>query len=189
MYFYILILSLIVVLIVISFELVKHSRFKADQLKAVRAFQESNDLNNRDLKIFKETMKEAKAQILLAEKSVGADKKKGASIDAAIEASKEIFKYLMDEPKSIVLYSDFLYRSLPAFSSALERKQLIQKTQIENEEIGQTKEALDDIIIELSETIIAEYSKYIKEELEETTIDNIVVKQGERKGTNEKEKR
>lgn len=186
MYFYILVLLLIVVLLVVSLELIKHSKAKTAQLAAVRDFQEKHELSSRDLKLFKETMKEAKEQILAADGSFSRDEEDGSSTEFAIKACKEIFKYLMDNPKEIISYGDFLYRSLPAFSNALMRETTIQKAQIQKEEIVQTSNVLDNVITELAEIIIADYNRCMKDELEETVIETTVAKQGDNQVYDEK---
>ena len=69
-YFIVLIILLVVTLLVVGLELVKRSKLKTEQLLAVRTFQEKHGLSSRDLNVFKETMKEAKEQIILAEEAV-----------------------------------------------------------------------------------------------------------------------
>ena len=179
MYFYILVIILVAALLVISFELVKRSKLKAAQLLAVHAFQEEHDLSNRDLKIFKETLGEAKSQIRTAEKAMTGIENEQQYLDSALTASKEIFRYLMDKPKDIVLYDNFLYRSLPAFSNTLERRAAFEQTAIDSSELTTTQKELDKILIELSESIVTDYNRYLKDELEETVIEKGAVKQGD----------
>lgn len=180
MYFYILIIGLIVALLAVTFEIVKRLRLRTAQLVAVHNFQEEHNLSNRDLKIFKDTLGEAKTQIRHSEKAIKGINNIPSSIKSALLASQEIFKYLMDHPKDIVLYDQFLYRRLPAFSDALEKRLALEQTKFENIEIIKTKKELELILIELSESIIKDYTQYLKDELEETVIENVTAKQGEK---------
>ena len=179
-YFIVLIILLVVTLLVIGLELVKRSKLKTKQLLAVRTFQEKHGLSSRDLNVFKETMKEAKEQIILAEEAVDSTNDYNESVYAAINASEEIFQYLMDDPQKILLYGDFLYRELPAFSNALVRRKTIQSSEINHEEVLATKESLKTIIVELGQAIISSYNRSMQEELEESLLENDVVKKAER---------
>lgn len=187
-YFIVLIILLVITLLVVGLELIKRSKLKTKQLLAVRAFQEKHGLSNRDLNVFKETMKEAKEQIILTEEAVDSRHDYDEAVYAAINASKEIFQYLMDDPKKILLYGDFLYRELPAFSNALVRRKAIQGSEIDHEGVLITKKSLDTIIVELSQVIISSYNRSMQEELEESLLDNDVVKKSGKNGLDEKER-
>ena len=167
---------MLLILTIIGFRLVKRSQLKTKQLLAVRAFQEESKLSNRDLKVFKEVMSETKKQILLAEQSSKWLRNNQTNVLSAINASKEIFKHLMDEPKDLILYGDFLYRSLPAFTSALERRQKIELAAVEDEGVIQVKKDLDTILIELTDVILTTFHEYMDEELKDTEIEQAVAK-------------
>ena len=86
----------------------------------------------------------------------------------------------MDDPQKVLLYGDFLYRELPAFSNALIRRKTIQSSEINHEEVLATKESLETIIVELGQAIISSYNRSMQEELEESLLENDVVKKAER---------
>ncbi|MGT9146688.1 5-bromo-4-chloroindolyl phosphate hydrolysis family protein [Enterococcus faecalis] len=177
MYFYVVIgVFMLLILFVISFRLIKRSKLKTKQLLAVMAFQEENKLSNRDLKVFKEVMSEAKKQILLAEQSTKWMANNQINVLSAINASKEIFKHLTDKPRDLVLYGDFLYRSLPAFTSALERRQKIELAAVEGEGVIQVKNELDNILTELTEVILTTFNEHMDEELKDTEIEQVVAR-------------
>ncbi|MBF0006457.1 5-bromo-4-chloroindolyl phosphate hydrolysis family protein [Enterococcus faecalis] len=178
MYFYVIIgVFMLLILSIIGFRLMKRSKLKTKQLLAVLAFQEENKLSNRDLKVFKEVMSEAKKQILLAEQSSKWMVDNQNNVLSAINASKEIFKHLMDEPKDLVLYGDFLYRSLPAFTSTLERRQKIELAEVEDEGVIQVKSDLDAILAELTEALLTTFHDHMNEELKDAEIEQVVTKQ------------
>lgn len=170
---------MIVILIIIGFSLIKRSKLKTAQLLAVHAFQEENKLSNRDLKVFKEVMGEAKNQILLAEQLAKQMKHSVPAIATTLEASKELFKYLMEEPKELILYGDFLYRDLPAFCSVLERRNTMESAGIASDETFQTQNELDNMLTEVSKKILKAYNQYQEEQQEEVERAVLVTKKGE----------
>ncbi|EJV6887999.1 5-bromo-4-chloroindolyl phosphate hydrolysis family protein [Enterococcus faecalis] len=170
MYFYILLFLLIVTLALTAFDIMKRYKLKVAQTTAIRQFQETNEMSVGDLQIFKETMGDAKKLIIEAEYSSSQLKDMPEEVTQALQASKEIFSKLMVKPKDLILYGDFLYRTLPAFTSALERANKMNEMQLNSMEYKQNKEEVTRFLIDLSANILEDYGQYMNEEFEETKI-------------------
>lgn len=164
MYYYLLIALLIIVLIVTSFEVIKKSKVKTAQLVAVHSFKEQHQLTSRELKMFQDVLKETKEQIICAEEAMNHIADKNPQILSGVNASKEIFMHLMEFPKDLTSYGDFLYRDLPAFSSALNRYNTIQTSGVESEELSKLLKELELVILELSQSIIDDFELIAKSE-------------------------
>ncbi|WP_413537122.1 5-bromo-4-chloroindolyl phosphate hydrolysis family protein [Carnobacterium divergens] len=122
-YFYFTLIILSVVLILSATQLVKLSRLRILQKKAVKEFQEKNQLSNSELILFKTEMKEAKSYIISIEKIIKVNLvlKENQTLHQTVEKAKEIFKHLMNEPRDLIRFADFLYRNLPSFQLVLEK--------------------------------------------------------------------
>ena len=72
-------------------------------------------LSDSDIKIFRENLAEAKSNIQTWEKNLKKDDDLQVveSVTGGLEASKQTFKYIVQNPKELTKQNDFLYKNLP----------------------------------------------------------------------------
>ncbi|GAX47557.1 5-bromo-4-chloroindolyl phosphate hydrolysis family protein [Pseudolactococcus reticulitermitis] len=173
MYYIILISILILVLLFIAFQFIKRVKLKVEQVKKVEQFQSENTLSTRELDIFKTEMKTTKMQILAISASLSLSEELAQEVQVvkAFKASQAIFVYLMNQPKKMIDFGDFLYRSLPSFKNAIENYKTIGVTDVTTDEINQWHHTILLNILDISQSIITDYEKNVENHWQETVFD------------------
>lgn len=145
--------------------------------KKIQDFQLKHKLSDADLNLFKNTMGEAKDQIIEWETLVNQSKrmKQIPKVLTAIKSAKEIFRRLMDNPKNMTEMNDFLYTKLPGILDATKRFTDIEKSKIETSEIGQSLKVITKTIMVVSESIIDDYEIIVQKEADEVTVTQRIV--------------
>ena len=122
-YFYVTLLILSSILIVFATQVMKLFRLKQEQKKRVKNYQELHRMTDSELLLFKNEMAEAKSTILGIEKVIKdvPSLEKNEVISNTLMESKSIFKQLMENPRDLTQYDNFLYRNLPTLHLLLSK--------------------------------------------------------------------
>lgn len=135
-------------------------------------------LSDSEIKIFRETMACAQANIKKWEKNVAKNSKLKA-IDLrtdGLKGAKGLFKELVDEPKKLIFADKFLYTHLPNIADLTDKYVEIAEHEIKNKETYATLEESAGIIQELSKQIADDYTTFVADDLEDIQVEISIAK-------------
>lgn len=138
----------------------------------IERFQAKHHLSKSELTLFRETLGEAKDEILRIE-GITKKYKQLAAIEtgeAGIKSAKEIFKKLMENPQNINQLGDFLYQKLPGLVEATVKIEQIKQAELSTPEIEQSVAEILDTIQVLSASITDDYEQIIQLESEDIAL-------------------
>ena len=95
-------------------------------------------LSDTDIKIFRENLSEAKENIKTWEKLLKKedDLQVVESVTGGLEASKQTFKYIVQNPQELTKQNEFLYKDLPNMVKLSEKFIEMKKQSVRTEEIN-----------------------------------------------------
>ncbi|MBS7576822.1 MULTISPECIES: 5-bromo-4-chloroindolyl phosphate hydrolysis family protein [unclassified Enterococcus] len=136
-------------------------------------------LNEQDIKAFRNTMAEAKQNIIDWEANVkqNATLKKIEKETQGIIAAKALFKEIVEEPKRITEVDTFLYKRLPNIVNLTEKYLKITAHKIKAESTIETLKKSEEVIQKVSIQISNDYTKFVSDDLEDLTIEAEVAKE------------
>lgn len=136
-------------------------------------------LNEQDIKAFRNTMAEAKQNIIDWEENVKQNStlKKIEKETQGIIAAKALFKEIVEEPKRITEVDTFLYKRLPNIVNLTEKYLKITAHKIKAESTIETLKKSEDVIQKVSLQISNDYTNFVSDDLEDLTIEAEVAKE------------
>ncbi|SJZ99415.1 5-bromo-4-chloroindolyl phosphate hydrolysis protein [Pilibacter termitis] len=135
-------------------------------------------LSDNEIELFRETMANLQRDIKDWETAIHANSKLRA-IDLrtdGLKAAKALFKELVQEPNRMNEASDFIYKHIPSIRELTAKYQEVASHEVKSSEVFATLQNSADIITKLSEEIARDYTKFVKNDLEDLEIELTVAK-------------
>lgn len=122
----------------------------------IRRYQEAG-LSESDIEIFRETLGDAKENIEKWEANTNKNDELEVveSVTGGLEASKLLFKHIVQNPTQLTKQNDFLYKDLPNMVKLTEKYLEMQKQSIKTQEVSRD---MDETLL-LIKTLSANFSK------------------------------
>ncbi|MGM0238295.1 MULTISPECIES: 5-bromo-4-chloroindolyl phosphate hydrolysis family protein [Enterococcus] len=146
-----------------------------------KKFKTEHQMSDQDLRLFQQTMEELKKQIIYIEQVTNMNNhlKKIEKKEAGIVSAKQIFQELMNEPKDLTKYGDFIYKKLPSMEHACSKLMNIEDSNLNTPEIKDSKNNILQTINFISSSITDDYERLVEEDSTEIALSKKVI--GEKK--------
>jgi 5-bromo-4-chloroindolyl phosphate hydrolysis protein len=174
MIFGVILLFLVIKMIIgISF-MRKNRREEAGEFKKSGTLMKKNmeryheaGLSDSDIKIFRENLAEAKANIEMwqAQEKKDDDLQVVESVTGGLDASKHIFKYIVQNPQELTKQNEFLYKNLPNMVKLVEKFVEMKKQTVRTDEVKRDLDETLLLIKTLSGTISKKYHHILMDDV------------------------
>jgi 5-bromo-4-chloroindolyl phosphate hydrolysis protein len=164
-----LILIVVFLVFVLTIRLRMQAKINYEYRQKLAKFQKQHQLSDSELKLFHDTMEEAKQLILRAEAATVKNKQltKIEKEEFGIRSAKEIFKLMMEEPHEITHFGDFFYTKLPGMANACDHLVKIKADGVDTPEIKQASTLISETVQIISASITDDYEKIIQADSED----------------------
>ena len=136
-------------------------------------------LNNEQMSFFRETMAQAKKQIVQLETNMNQVAKLKA-IDLrndTLKAAKSMFKELVKEPQKLHQADRFLYNHLPNLVDLTNKYIEINEHELKNKNTFETLAKSAEVIDEVSQLLVSDYQRFVSDDLAALDIEISLAKQ------------
>lgn len=164
-------------------KLLSPEKVKEEEMPALtkekEAHYEDLGMSPSEIKLFRETMNNAKKQILRIQNNVGRSAKLKA-VDLrqdTLKAAKALFKELTKEPTRLHDASHFLYTHLPNLADLTDKYIEINEHEIKNKETYAKLEESTQIIDQLAALIVQDYQQFVSDDLDDLDVEISIAKQ------------
>ncbi|MDR0300206.1 MAG: 5-bromo-4-chloroindolyl phosphate hydrolysis family protein [Streptococcaceae bacterium] len=132
------IVFLIVVKIIVSFAIMhQQKREENSEVKLKKHLKNYKDsgLSDSDIKLFRETMAEAKGYIMSWDKSIKKITELSVieDVTGGVEAAKKTFQYIVENPSELTQQNDFLYKDLPNMLKLITSYEKLEAESVKND--------------------------------------------------------
>ncbi len=139
---------------------------KPPRKENIQRYQEAG-LSESDIEIFRETLADAKENI---EKWEANTKKNDElevveSVTGGLEASKLLFKYIVQNPTQLTKQNDFLYKDLPNMVKLTEKYLEMQKQSVKSEDVSRDMDETLLLIKTLAMNISKNYHEILMDDV------------------------
>ena len=169
-----LILAFFVIKLIVGLSLMRNnqkdepkSRNKAANLRVNMERYHEAGLSDSDIKIFRENLAEAKANIenWEANNKKNDDLQVVESVTGGLEASKLTFKYIVQNPQELTKQNEFLYKDLPNIVKLTEKYLEMKRQAVQSEDISRDLDETLLLIKTLSSHISKNYHEILMEDV------------------------
>lgn len=136
-------------------------------------------MDDQQIAFFRETMANAKKQIVQLEQNMN-DVAKLKAVDLrndTVKAAKAMFKELVKEPTKLHLADRFLYNHLPNLVDLTNKYLEINAHDIKTKNTYDALEKSSNVIDEVSKLLVSDYERFMSDDLEELDVEITLAKQ------------
>ncbi|WP_276421560.1 5-bromo-4-chloroindolyl phosphate hydrolysis family protein [Lactococcus garvieae] len=139
---------------------------KPPRKENIQRYQEAG-LSESDIEIFRDTLADAKENIEKWEANTKKNEELEVveSVTGGLEASKLLFKYIVQNPTQLTKQNDFLYKDLPNMVKLTEKYLEMQKQSVKSEEVSRDMDETLLLIKTLATNISKNYHEILMDDV------------------------
>lgn len=136
-------------------------------------------MSDQEIAFFRETMATAREQIIQLEKNMNSTAKlKAINLrNDTVRAAKAMFKEMVRDPQKLHQADRFLYTHLPNLLDLTAKYNEINQHEIKSKETYTKLAQSAEVIEEVSQLIVADYQKFVADDLEDMDVEISIAKQ------------